>query len=105
MPLRLLPLILLSILSCTDQTFTRNKNMTKPVIDRAGTISYTEARIRTENTRKAFARHHSRKKDSIILDTLIKNYLVDLIGTTIYDYWKGTAYDFNGTTKTPHQGA
>lgn len=34
----------------------------------------------------------------------IVNYLFSLINNDIYAYWKGTPWDFNGTTRTPQSG-
>lgn len=33
-----------------------------------------------------------------------RNYLLDVIGTDLFDRWYGTPWDFNGTTRVPGEG-
>ena len=45
---------------------------------------------------------NSAEKDSLI--TVSKAYLLNTISTKVFPQWYGTAWDFNGTTRTPRSG-
>lgn len=69
--------------------------------------SYTELKQEIETRRLAF---HSRyiAADSLGKQTMIDSaraYLFDRITLDILPSWHGTRWDFNGTTRTPKQGA
>lgn len=43
-------------------------------------------------------------KDSANAKQLMKEFLTNTISDQLYNYWKGTPWDFNGTTTTPKEG-
>jgi hypothetical protein len=68
--------------------------------------SYEELKKEIEESRKQFSLQFSqsstRGKNELIED--IKNFWVNTISNDLYQQWKNTPWDFNGTTAKPGQG-
>ncbi len=74
------------------------RNNTKP------TRTYTEIRHDIEEKRKLYSKINLKADTSkAYLD--IRDFWVNMIGTDLYEKWKGTPWDFNGITNTPQEGS
>jgi hypothetical protein len=69
------------------------------------TREYKELKKEITQNRKQFLYRYAAAADKTRLLAEIKNYWVATLGSDLYEQWKGTPWDFNGTTQTPRQGA
>ena len=69
-------------------------------------LPYPELLARIERDRMAF-QETWRASDVDCRDEILeqaRGYLLDAIGTDLFDRWYGTPWDFNGTTRVPGEG-
>jgi hypothetical protein len=66
---------------------------------------YGQLKMEIAHSRKKFRERYiaTTNKDQLLAE--IKNYWVSSLGTDLYEQWKGTPWDFNGTTQVPGEGA
>jgi hypothetical protein len=103
----LLSLLIVLSLSCNPDERRQSEKIIKTSLPakeiRAG---YEEVKSKIANERINFRESYklATEKEKKDLDSVIKDYLVQVISDELYSYWQGTPYDFNGTTATPGQG-
>lgn len=106
-PTRILPamtpaLLLLTaslcLYSCTGSTNQKQPQTALP------NQAYEELKKEIAQHRKVFSDQYVNAVDKNKVLAEIKNYWISVLGNDLYEQWKGTPWDFNGTTKMPRQG-
>lgn len=70
-------------------------------------FAYTDLLARIENDRRSYQGSWMNADATCRQEILSQasGYLLRVIGEDLFDHWYGTPWDFNGTTRTPGQGA
>lgn len=104
----ILPLTLLSIISC-DNSQTKHETVAPTISasEPAPVISYTEAKHNIDsiriNLKKKYLKASEQEKQILLIAA--KSHLIRIINEDFYSYWKGTPWNFNGVTTTPKKGS
>jgi hypothetical protein len=67
-------------------------------------ISYIDFKAKIAGQKRKFADEYSRLHNTKILLDKTCEYWVNNLSKDMYNYWQGTAWDFNGTTTIPKNG-
>jgi hypothetical protein len=73
-------------------------------LNTAPLLSYQQEKHFIDSNRKVFQKIYLDDTTKEVAFSSAKRFLLQTIGTDLYQYWKGTPWDFNGTTTTPQRG-
>lgn len=73
----------------------------------AAAINYSQAKSNAESVRQSLRKQYANAPPSSKQNILANagDSLVKIIGEDFYGHWKGTPWDYNGTTKNPNGGS
>lgn len=98
--------ILVVVASCHDRRQVRIRKSSGP--SHTSSISYEGLKKRLDNHHSILRqRYHDAADDAgrtLLLDGA-KSYFINVIEDSLYTFWNGTSWDFNGTTTKPKEGA
>lgn len=101
-------LVSLWLTSCADAELQSNKSLSKsPPEKKVITPTYEEIKKQIDSVRKSTSKQFL-DADNLTQENITKSagtYLRTVISDYLYPYWKGTAWDFNGTTTIPKKGS
>ena len=102
----LLVICCICLLNC-DQPVNK-KETPANIVQQQETIdqpSYTEIINEIKNKKKDFYKKYKEGVGENELMSEVRDYWINSLGTNLYEQWKSTPWDFNGTTRKPKEGA
>ncbi|MET0395000.1 MAG: hypothetical protein ABW019_17780 [Chitinophagaceae bacterium] len=101
--MRLLLLLLIAGL-CLSRCTNQQQGTAIPMPATMPARSYTDLKAAIDSDREAFGQLYRSAARREKLWIQVKDYWVRMLGRDLYEQWNGTPWDFNGTTRVPHEG-
>jgi hypothetical protein len=73
--------------------------------DTSDTIPYDQIIYKIKKDKAGFAEKYKEVHEKKKVINEIRDYWVNSLGTDLYEQWKSTPWDFNGTTRKPKEGS